>query len=610
MSDSQVITQRNHGYSSTQPPLVVTALHDVGKASLAGGFQRPFTSYRKSLLQLLPSQSPLVVYAADELWPWIKAARGHAPLECKSLSDAQLRSHPWYRRMEEIRTSSAWLGRAAWLPKSPQAALPLYLPLVLSKLTWLGAEASERPSDSALFWVDGGILAHLPGRNATSIDQALGRAAASCGDRFFVLGFNYETGQEVHGFERTAMARHCGTDYVDRVCRAGFMGGSPAAVAKVSALCDEILRETLADGCLGTEENLLTIASYQAPELFHVKMLPTGSVDSFFPLVGFAGKFKAKTSQLRHPKQALRRLVRRGAKVFAERRAAFQKPIWSDLITRAAPLTLRPRSDLDLHILVCRNDVMNALWAVRTFLGLSGLAPRLFWHDDGSLTASDRALLLKQHPLATYVSREESDQAMREVLHDYPSANRYRFKSFHWPSIKLLDFAHYSAGRAFMILDADVLFFRRPLELLDAIERKMGFFMNDMQEAYVWPPARWPQLFGVPGLSKVNVGLMGVPLGEYDLNFIEHCLRRYEELSPTPRPQWLEQNVWGALFSRNRDRYVRLSKGYGISTAHAINTDAVAHHFTRDGTPSRPNFMLKGLRHLQRCGTLKTLGIS
>jgi hypothetical protein len=54
-----------------------------------------------------------------------------------------------------------------------------------------------------------------------------------------------------------------------RIVRGGIFGGTPAYINAVSEVYNEVLAQSLADGYMGTEENILGAAYYRFPELFN-----------------------------------------------------------------------------------------------------------------------------------------------------------------------------------------------------------------------------------------------------------------------------------------------------------------------------------------------------
>lgn len=252
---------------------LVTAVLNLGRAELDGWGRRPYEFYTTNLRRLLRRyrDTPAVVHVALEDEPLIWACRSRANTIVAPTTLQTLRALPYYERVEAIRTSARWGQSAAWLEASPQRLLEGYLALVLAKPYWLRGAATENPFRSEHFiWMDAG----LPGN---SVYAALSRRRFVRRfeiERFSMLSVPYTTNQEIHGFERQACARYCGTDFVAWIVRGGLFGGTAAAIEQVTDLYDALLDDTLAHGHLGTEETLLTILAHRHPDLVRRRMLP------------------------------------------------------------------------------------------------------------------------------------------------------------------------------------------------------------------------------------------------------------------------------------------------------------------------------------------------
>ncbi len=262
---------------------LVTALLDIGRGRLAGPFARSFEEHYLPLFaRLLAADLPMVIYVdpqhADLVW------RHRRPHNTKviPLRAEDLRAFPHFAEVQRVRAREDWSSQTGWLPWSPQAALELYNPLVMSKMRWLGEQARENPfGTERVFWIDAGLCQTVSGD--LLCDPALGRRLAEAAGDFLFVGFPYAGSSEIHGFPRPALTAAAGVGVVDRVIRGGFFGGRAAAAAEIAALYDAVLAETLAAGHMGTEESLFTILSYRHPERVRCYMVEeNGLMGTFF----------------------------------------------------------------------------------------------------------------------------------------------------------------------------------------------------------------------------------------------------------------------------------------------------------------------------------------
>lgn len=584
-----------------QKPTIVTGLLDIGRDQANPGFSRKFDFYLKSFRRLLALNLPMVIHADSQLHSRILKWRNGRPTRLHELSGSELKKMPAYDAIQRIRTSSSWRAQADWLAKSPQGALTLYNPLVMSKFTWLAQAANAGEPDDTFIWVDAGIHGHLFADEHHLLSESYFSELIRDPTKLRMFALPYEKHTEVHGFEREALARYCNTDHVDRCCKGGVFGGGAGIVQWMGKHYQTLLHETLNGQLMGTEESLFTILSYRYPQKMDLTFLNGGMFPSAF------SKRDSMLRRLSRPRRLAGRVYRRARRFQGNINAGRQL---ARIRTLPAWTPKNPETGLDLHMLLCARDFHSGLWALRSFLHYSALNPRIMVHDDGSLSDDQRSELRRQLPSVNLIDFDQAESEMSQALARYPNCLRYRITEYTWPAIKLLDFAHYSRGRPFLVLDADVLFFREPEELLQAIDDGHGCFMSDWQNAYTWPLARWPAVLKVSGLEKVNVGLIHVPPELYDLDAIEQHLGAYYRRAPCPNTYWLEQTIWAALFSTQPERVVRLPETYQIARQRPITDETRSHHFVNDRRLSRLDLHGKGVPQLIRNGFLTAAGSS
>jgi hypothetical protein len=255
----------------TASPTLVTGVFDLGRETLPPPFQRDPDHYRRHLPAVLSIDCPMAVYTDAAHLDLVRALRGERPTEIHTVDPAVLARHPLYAPVDAIRADPRWLAQAPWLPDSPQAALPGYAPVVLTKALWLYQQAQRNPfASSHVYWIDAGLAHTVPGEWLSG--EAF-RRLAGLHDRFLLLAYPHAPEREVHGFDAEALARLSGVERTRWVARGGFFGGSAAQVGEVAARYSHRLEETLARGLMGTEESLLTLLSYAEADLFDLQFV-------------------------------------------------------------------------------------------------------------------------------------------------------------------------------------------------------------------------------------------------------------------------------------------------------------------------------------------------
>ena len=195
----------------------------------------------------------------------------------------EFRNHfPLYDQVTHIRKNEAWLNQAGWLRDSTQASMELYNPMVMSKMFMLHDEKIRNQFNSEyFFWIDGGLTNTIhPGY--FNHDKVLEKLESYV-KKFLFLAFPYETGGEIHGFDRNKLNELAQTSNVEYVCRGGFFGGHRDYISEINGLYYNWLSQTLNEGYMGTEESIFSLLTYLYPELFQKHMIGgDGLVYKFF----------------------------------------------------------------------------------------------------------------------------------------------------------------------------------------------------------------------------------------------------------------------------------------------------------------------------------------
>ena len=262
-------------------PTFVTAVFDLGRDKLDNTFRRDKDHYRKYLQTTLTIDYPMVIYTESSFLELITTIRNGKPTRIVTPDAPHALNGTMLAHIDTIRTDPIWLSQAKWLPQSPQAALPGYNALVLSKMLWLQEQARENPFESnAFYWIDAG-LSHTV--SPSLLNGIVFERLEKTHQQFLLLCYPYRPVNEVHGFDKNALAKLAGIEETRWVTRGGFFGGTNLQIAHVSKRYEEVLAQTLQQGLMGTEESLFTLLSYSDPDLFDLQFLAAdGLVWPFF----------------------------------------------------------------------------------------------------------------------------------------------------------------------------------------------------------------------------------------------------------------------------------------------------------------------------------------
>jgi hypothetical protein len=253
---------------------IVTGLWDLKRGDLDGWAKRSFQQYKDRFFELLKTDANFAIWIPRELEQEVLKARtgfeDKTKIYFKEIEEFKT-WFPFWAEVQKIRTDDSWKNFAGWLPESPQAALEYYNPMMMCKMFMVNDTAIFNPFNSKYFyWIDGGLTSTVH-QGYFVHDRVFDKLPEYTDNnkKFVMLSYPYDANEEIHGFERKAMAKYCNTDFVKYVCRGGFWGGRKEAVHKMNDEYYGVLRETLLNGHMGADECLNTILAHRYPNEIH-----------------------------------------------------------------------------------------------------------------------------------------------------------------------------------------------------------------------------------------------------------------------------------------------------------------------------------------------------
>lgn len=257
--------------------------------------------------------------------------------------------------------------------------------------------------------------------------------------------------------------------------------------------------------------------------------------------------------------------------------------------------------DVTVHMLVSSKTWDAGLLAAVSFEHHTGRRWRFVIHDDGTVprVAVDR--MRRVLPDVRFVPREEADERARTFLGGHPKCLEQR--SRHNLFLKFSDFAAFAPEERFIVLDSDIIFFRRPQEILEWADSGADacYYNEDTKEKYCIPGAFIEEALGVPLWPRFNSGLVLLPRAAFDLDLAERLLVAFEQTAH--HPQFFEQTLYGLMASAwNKGR--AFPPAYEISWGYFHHRGAVCRHYVGDfkhdlfyieGVPLLLGSLLKGL---------------
>ena len=244
---------------------------------------------------------------------------------------------------------------------------------------------------------------------------------------------------------------------------------------------------------------------------------------------------------------------------------------------------------VSLHMVVGKEMTLLGMLGLRSLEWHSGYSWAPVIHDDGTMDEVDFEAWKRFFPECTIIPKDRADKEVSSALEPFPACRENRLKH-HW-FLKVFDTHHYASHEHYIVLDSDILFFRRPQLVLDWIKDPFGTFyvMRDTKEKYSHPKQKIVEAMGIPMMEAVNSGLDMVPKGEFSLEFAEQFLTNCS--ANATHYEFLEQTIFAIMASRAPNGR-HLPSEYEISWNRIRRWNAVCRHYV--GSVKKDLFFLEG----------------
>jgi hypothetical protein len=260
---------------------LVTGIWDIGRGELSEGWSRSYQHYLDKFEMLLDAEENMIIFGDSSLKEFVFRKRNESNTQFIERPLEWFTSSEFFPLIQKIRNNETWKTRAGWLTESTQARLENYNPLVMSKVFLLNdAKILDKFSSEYLFWIDGGLTNTVHPGYFTH-DKVLEKLSKNI-SKFSFICFPYNAENEIHGFEYQALNGIAG-DKVKKVARGGFFGGPKHTIGDINGIYYNLLKTTLQEGLMGTEESIFSIMCYKHSDIVnYFEIESNGLVGKFF----------------------------------------------------------------------------------------------------------------------------------------------------------------------------------------------------------------------------------------------------------------------------------------------------------------------------------------
>jgi len=260
---------------------LVTGIWNIGRDGLQEGWSRPFQHYLDKFSQLLEVDSNMIIFGEEDLKDFVFSKRSRENTQFITRPLDWFRNNEFFDMIQKIRTNESWSNQVGWLKESTQARLENYNPLVMSKVFLLNdAKIMDQFNSEYLFWIDGGLTNTVHPGYFTH-DKVLDKLSKHI-SKFSFVCFPYDAETEIHGFEYNKLNSIAG-DKVTKVARGGFFGGPKDSISDINGIYYSLLKTTLDEGYMGTEESIFSIMCYKHSDIInYFDIESNGLIGKFF----------------------------------------------------------------------------------------------------------------------------------------------------------------------------------------------------------------------------------------------------------------------------------------------------------------------------------------
>lgn len=265
-------------------------------------------------------------------------------------------------------------------------------------------------------------------------------------------------------------------------------------------------------------------------------------------------------------------------------------------------IRVRESAHVAVHMWCGSSQVGMAAWSWWSLLQYCGQDVAAFTHSDGSLNEEDERFLTDRFPGMKVVRAESAETILLSYCSEWEIPILAEFRRQHKLAGKVIDFHVVGDSRCCVMFDSDILFFRPPVELIEAMNRcgketSQMSAMSDLKSMYSAPVTELSERFGIAVPERVNSGLVVMPrLRRAEFERLEVLLRRADDV--WLQSYFMEQTMIAMLAGQFGSDLLPPSYFLPGDAMKEIE-DTVCIHYVSNRSV-RPKMFTEGIEHLKR----------
>ena len=272
-----------------------------------------------------------------------------------------------------------------------------------------------------------------------------------------------------------------------------------------------------------------------------------------------------------------------------------------DKVFKLPQIPAPDKAEVEIHMFCGKKQLDMGIWASWSIMRFIKNAV-LFVHSDGTLRDKDNCSWQKVIPSIIIVSKKEADNRAADVLAtDYPLL--YTWRCHNWCSAQVVDMNLFGESDRLVIMDSDVLCFRKPTELQAslALDEPVYRWNRDIRSAYLADIELLNEITDLLLPEAFNAGFQLTPrLGNRDFEHLERMINLLKaDVRIDTNHFWSTQTYYAMCAARCSNAQA-LPNSYAV-TLGQTQDDAVVRHYV--GIPSvRPRYFTEGLPKILNLG--------
>jgi hypothetical protein len=222
--------------------------------------------------------------------------------------------------------------------------------------------------------------------------------------------------------------------------------------------------------------------------------------------------------------------------------------------------------------------IYESAWAAYSFLFFSNIECRVVFHSDGSLTHTHRAFLERMFPGCDVIDVAQADAIVSAIFDKRHLHRCQRLRNSLVFAKKLFDVCLLEENSRIILLDNDVLFYRKPDDLLAASLEDIHVYQKDFQRNYCLSEEALQAVRGANLPAQLNPGIMSINLPKIDFSVAEKALQQDGFFDQSGRADYFsELTLWAILISQSANRPLPECYWFNVGPWHG--DQIVAGHF-------------------------------